>query len=421
MKDTEVDILKTTNEIYAEQAKAGDKSIRVFQSESDARIGIAEYEAQRLAEIARQGAQNRADNIQGGNDEIISAEEELEADLEELEIQYNTGVISSDKEYHRRRLELLENFHGEWTKKTSQWLKQETDYQQTTYDNAIKEEERKQKEEERLRQQEIRDAKAAEREKERLYKEETTKKIEEIDRRKKRDESYTDEQYLADLTALRDTIDKKNELWQQLDDKIFDYQKQVTENNKRELEQQEKDTLESYKRRKNYDENYTTQMYIDDLTAFSETLDKESDIYKSVMDEMASARKELSKELEEADKKSFQAIKDKYEIEKNKGYTLEQYLTDLKNYLDTLDEASDLYVDVQKEITRTEEKITSEAEKAAKEEQDRIDKNNKKYLDGLKNRVDIDERYTKEMYLKDLQTFANTLDKESDMYQTVLK
>jgi len=353
----ETEIASTTNEIYRQQMDMGQEVTGLFRTEAEARIGVAQLEAERLAEIARQGAQSRAEATENGADDLISSEEELEAELEQLEIDFNTGLIESDEEYHRRRLELLENFHGEWTKKTSQWLKKETDYVEKERENTIKaqeqaqkERERQQKEAERQREQEQREAEQAAKEKERLYKQETQAKIDEIDRRKKRDSEYTDEQYLADLIALRDTIDKKNELWQQLDDKIFDYQEQVTENNKKELEQQNKDTFNLLKERG------------DEIT---------------------------------------------------KDYTLDDYLQELKDFLATLEEGSDLYKQVQKEIRRTEQDITNEKKK-------QIEEDNKNYLEGLKNKLKYDDTYTKEMYLNDLQAFIKMVDEESDIYKTIV-
>lgn len=325
LKNAELDIAKTSNEIYAEQLKTGQEVTGIYASESEARIGIAQIEADRIAEINRQSHQDRIDEAQESAEDITNSEELLENALEQLEIQYNTGVIESDEEYHKKRLELLEQFHGEWTKKSSGWLKTELDWEQKQKDNALKEEEerlkkekqekdRQQKEEERAaneakrkREQEIKDAEQALREKERLYKEETNKKIEEIDRRKERDESYTDEQYLADLTALHDTIDKKNDLWQQLDDKIFRYQKKVTENNKKELEQQLKDDYQAIKDRKDIEEGYTDEQYLEDLKKFQSKLDTESDLYKQASKEIININKSIRKEQQETADTAFKA------------------------------------------------------------------------------------------------------------------
>lgn len=355
--NAETEITKIQNEIYRSQLETGQEVTGLFRTEAEARVGVAQLEAERLAEIARQGAQSRVEAVESGTDDVITVEEELEAKLEQLEIDFNLGLIESDEEYHRRRLELLENFHGEWSKKTSQWLKQETDYIEQQRENELKEQERQQKERarqreeaERLREQEQREAEQAVKEKERLYKQETQSKIEEIDRRKKRDNEYTDEQYLADLIALKDTIDKKNELWQELDDKIFDYQAKVTENNKRELEQQNKDIFSALKERG------------DEIT---------------------------------------------------KDYTLDDYLQELKDFLATLEEGSELYKQVQKQIRKTEQDITNEKKK-------QIEEDNKNYLVGLKNKLKYDDTYTKEMYLNDLQAFAQTVDKESDIYKTIV-
>lgn len=413
MENANVKLAKASNELYRQQLEAGQKVTGLYKTEAEARIAIAEEEARKLKEINSQTNEELLEDKTG-------AEEDLEAALERLEIKFNTGIISSEEEYHKKRLELLENFHGEWTKKTSSWLKQERDYAQKQVDDEIEAEKRKYEEEERERKRQQREEEQATRERERMYEEETRKKIEEIDRRKKRDESYTDEQYIADLTALRDTIDKKNDMWQDLDDKIFDYQQKVTENNKKELEKQNQDTFDSLRKRKEKEKNYTSDMYIADLKAFADMLDKESDLYEKVMDEVSDEYERQAQEREKANEKSFQDLRDKYDIEKNKGYSLSDYLSDLNALLDTLDKTSDLYTDILKEISRVEDEITKAEEKAAQEEKKRIEDENKKYLESLKNRLKQDETYTKEMYLVDLQAFAETLDKESDLYQTIL-
>lgn len=420
LENAEVDIVKMQNQIYAEQLKTGQEVTGMYLSESKARIGIAQLEAEKLSEINKKLHEEQVSEAQDSANDLIAKEEKLEAALEQLDIDYNTGIISSEEEYHKKRLELLENFHGEWTKKTSSWLKQERDYAQKQVDDEIEAEKRKYEEEERERKRQQREEEQATRERERMYEEETRKKIEEIDRRKKRDESYTDEQYIADLTALRDTIDKKNDMWQDLDDKIFDYQQKVTENNKKELEKQNQDTFDSLRKRKEREKNYTSDMYIADLKAFADMLDKESDLHEKVMDEVSDEYERQAQEREKANEKSFQDLRDKYDIEKNKGYSLSDYLSDLNALLDTLDKTSDLYTDVLKEISRVEDEITKAEEKAAQEEKKRIEDENKKYLESLKNRLKQDETYTKEMYLADLQAFAETLDKESDLYQTIL-
>lgn len=325
LKQAKIDITKTQNEIYADQLKTGQEVTGIFKTESEARIGIAEIEAERLAEINRQSAQERTEIAEESAEEVISAEEELEAALEELEIAYNTGVIASDEEYHRRRLELLENFHGEWSKKSSGWLKSELDWEQKQKDDAIKEEKNRLDEQERLaeeerrkakqradeakrdREQKKRQAEQDARDAERQLREETNLRIEELDRRKKREADYTDEQYVADLIALRDTLEKESDLWWQLDDKIFDYQQKITENNKKELDNQLKDQFQAIQDRKDLEENYSNEQYLQDLIAFQKTLDEESDLYKQVGKEITKVNKDIK---DDAQKTADTAFKD---------------------------------------------------------------------------------------------------------------
>lgn len=325
LENAEADIVRTQNEIYAEQLKTGQEVTGIYASESEARIGIAEIEAQKIAEINRRAHQDRVEEMQDNADDIIAEEDALEAALDDLEVQYNTGVIKTDEEYHQKRLELLENFHGEWSKKSSQWLKKELDYEQKQKDDAIKEEEKRLKEEkeekerqqkeaeraakeaQRQREQEIKEAENAAREKERIFKEETNKKIAELDRRKKREKEYTDEKYIDDLTALRDTLDKESELWQQLDDKIYDLEQKRIENNKKALEQQNKDAYEAIKERKEIETGYTNEQYLEDLKNFQKTLNAESDLFKQVGKEIINVEKQISKEQQEVADTAFKS------------------------------------------------------------------------------------------------------------------
>lgn len=71
-------------------------------------------------------------------EEESDLEKQLKADLEQIDILYNTGAIASEEEYHKRRLALLENYKGEWTKTTSGWLKAERDWFKKQEENANK-------------------------------------------------------------------------------------------------------------------------------------------------------------------------------------------------------------------------------------------------------------------------------------------
>ena len=181
-------------------------------------------------------------------------------------------------------------------------------------------------------------------------------------------------------------------------------EKQTQEQNK--IDEQ---AFNDFKTRKEQEKDYTDAAYIADLEAFAKTLDKKSDLYGKVMDE-----------IENTNKKHLQGMKDYFEINEGENYTLEDYLNDLNGFLETLEEGSEAYIAVQKEIRSTQDKIDRKNEEAAEAEQKRINNTNKQYLQGLKNRLKQDETYTKEMYLNDLLAFAETLDKESDMYQEVL-
>lgn len=422
LKSVEIDIVNTQNEIYAEQLKTGQEVTGIFKTESEARIGVAQLEAERLAEIARQGAQSRVEATKSGTDDVITAEEELESALEQLEIDFNTGVIASDEEYHRRRLELLENFHGEWSKKTSQWLKQEKTYIEQQRENELKEQERQQKERERqreeterLREKEQREAEQAAKEKERLYKQETQTKIDEIDRRKKRDKEYTDEQYIADLTALRDTIDKKNELWQQLDDKIFDYQEKVTENAKKEYEQQIKDAYQALKDRKSIEENYSNENYLKDLKTFQSTLNIESDLYNDVLKEIKRTEKEITKEkqnaLKQQNEDTLKMLKERKEIDDK--YNNEMYLSDLQAFQSVLNKESDIYKEVAEEINKVNKQIKDDTQKSA-------DTAFKTWESGFKSlKTEAENSYN--TIVNKQKNLENTLNSQINLYETKTK
>jgi hypothetical protein len=216
-------------------------------------------------------------------------------------------MIASDEEYHRRRLELLENFHGEWSKKSSGWLKSELDYEERERENALKEQQKQAEELQRQREKEQREAEQAAKEKERLFKQETQAKITEIDRRKELEENYSDEQYIADLQAVADTLDKESDLYKDLAYKIAKYEKQITENNKKELEQQNKDAFDAIKDRKDLEAGYSNKQYLEDLKNFQKTLNAESDLYKQVGKEIINVEKQIASEQQKTADTAFKS------------------------------------------------------------------------------------------------------------------
>ena len=282
---------------------AGQEVEGVYRTQADAIIDIERKKAEEIQRINREAHQGDKENAE----QIISDEEQLEKALEELEIQFNTGLIASDEEYHRRRLELLENFHGEWSKKSSGWLKSELDYEERERENALKEQQKQAEELQRQREKEQREAEQAAKEKERLFKQETQAKITEIDRRKELEENYSDEQYIADLQAVADTLDKEGDLYKDLAYKIAKYEKQITENNKKELEQQNKDAFDAIKDRKDLETGYSNKQYLEDLKNFQKTLNAESDLYKQVGKEIINVEKQIASEQQKTADTAFKS------------------------------------------------------------------------------------------------------------------
>ncbi len=77
-----------------------------------------------------------ADEVTGGLSDAtadvlngaLTDEASLKAALDEIDIQYNLGLIATEEEYHKQRLAILLRYQGEWTKTTSAWLKKEKDW-----------------------------------------------------------------------------------------------------------------------------------------------------------------------------------------------------------------------------------------------------------------------------------------------------
>ena len=100
IKNAEIDMVRVQNDILADQVKTGQEVTGIYASESEARIGIAEIEAQRIAEINRQANADRVSDAEENADNIISAEEELEEiEAAEMMEEENSWINDDDIDF----------------------------------------------------------------------------------------------------------------------------------------------------------------------------------------------------------------------------------------------------------------------------------------------------------------------------------
>lgn len=113
------------------------------------------------------------------------------------------------------------------------------------------------------------------------------KKLEELDNRLTT-RKITDDQYWIEKSSIVEKYrDEENSEW-------WKYFSEIEEHNEKELEEQ----IETLKKKQENSENYTEEMFYNELEIMISSLDKESELYKKYNDEILKGRKELQEELQ---------------------------------------------------------------------------------------------------------------------------
>lgn len=329
-----VEILSDTQQVMSDYTDdylnlmwdAGEEVEGIYKNAAEAAEAAAKEHFATMDRLRQERADKNATETANEADEEISAEDELNAKLKELEIQFNLGIIKDEKTYHDMRLALFDEFTSEHTEKTAKWYKSEVDYQQTYQDNLKKQQE----EEIKARQRAAEEAARAEEQK-------TKNLITEYDRRKEIDDKYTSEMYITDLEALADTLDKETDLYKDLYYKIEKYKKDS-------LKQQLNDEYKAIQDRKTLNENYSDEMYLTDLQAFADTLDKESDMYKDVVKEINKTTLSIKETQQKTANTAFESWEKGFDSLVSEAETAyNAILSKQKNLEDTLNNQIELY------------------------------------------------------------------------------
>ena len=103
---------------------------------------------------------------------------------------------------------------------------------------------------------------------------------------------------------------KESEEWWKYYDETEEYFNSLTEAEKKAYEQQISDQADSLKERKELNDDFTDEMYYNELESLISTLDKESDLYKKYNSEILKGRKKLSDERKSQTEKDAKAEQD---------------------------------------------------------------------------------------------------------------
>ncbi len=136
--------------------------------------------------------------------------------------------------------------------------------------------------------------------------------------------------------VLNENINKDSAEWWKYYDETEKFFADLTEEQKEAYEQQIENQAEALKERKELNDDFTDEMYYDELETIITDLDKESDLYKKYNSEILKGRKELADDLDEEAVKSAKEQSEAVTSQFEKAYAeikskREQLLNDFRN------------------------------------------------------------------------------------------
>lgn len=324
LKKYKDEVITTKNDI----ATASNEAFLASYGETNDAAGwqraIAKKEAEERVELTKQNAEER-------KEVEIANQEDLDAKLDELERQRNLGIIDNDKDYHDQRLKLYEDYEGEKTLIYSQGYKKERDWQDTYNEQQKKAAEDAAEEQKKQREAAQKEAEkqAAERKKQR--EKETRDLIASYDKRKEIDKNYSDVMYINDLFRVLQTVDKESDLYKELYEKITDFNRERLEQSV----QDEYDAIKDRKKlNKDYtDEQYLAdlQAFADKLDKESDLYKEVAAEIIKVSDDIAEKQQEAADKSFEAWESGLNDIMDAAEKEYDSIMSKQNDLEDMLN------------------------------------------------------------------------------------------
>lgn len=136
--------------------------------------------------------------------------------------------------------------------------------------------------------------------------------------------------------VLNENINKESAEWWKYYDETEKFFADLTEEQKEAYEQQIENQAEALKERKELNDDFTDEMYYDELETVIAALDKESDLYKKYNSEILKGRKELADDLDDEAVKSAKEQAEAVTSQFEKAYAeikskREQLLNDFRN------------------------------------------------------------------------------------------
>lgn len=136
--------------------------------------------------------------------------------------------------------------------------------------------------------------------------------------------------------VLNENINKDSAEWWKYYDETEKFFADLTEEQKEAYEQQIENQAEALKERKELNDDFTDEMYYDELETVIAALDKESDLYKKYNSEILKGRKELADDLDDEAVKSAKEQSEAVTSQFEKAYAeikskREQLLNDFRN------------------------------------------------------------------------------------------
>lgn len=163
------------------------------------------------------------------------------------------------------------------------------------------------------------------------------KKMENLEYKKNTHQFADDTEYWSERRrVLNENINKDSAEWWKYYDETEKFFADLTEEQKEAYEQQIENQAEALKERKELNDDFTDEMYYDELETIIAALDKESDLYKKYNSEILKGRKELADDLDDEAVKSAKEQAEAVTSQFEKAYAeikskREQLLNDFRN------------------------------------------------------------------------------------------
>lgn len=162
-------------------------------------------------------------------------------------------------------------------------------------------------------------------------------KMNEIDYKKNTHQFADDTAYWSERRrVLNENINKESEEWWKYYDETEKYFADLTDSQKKAYEQQIENQVEALKERKELNDDFTDEMYYDELETIIAALDKESDLYKKYNSEILKGRKKFADDLDDETVKTAKEQAEALSAQFEKAYAeikskRDQLLNDFRN------------------------------------------------------------------------------------------